>query len=183
MRLKIWFLVVTMAASGCGNRWSRRSSAAVGYYFGTVALVSPDGKTPYGKTVSLVKREIRPEENAIVESVIQPPRKPTDNAREFIATMTRIAGTNEFEAADSGQTFSGRLSFEGRDWSLPRWTYDIRLKEGGRILGTGWLESEGIKTEKRFLGPDGKPTISMKEDLRSISRDEYARRRREMLPQ
>ncbi len=180
-------IVVIALTCGCAGQSSQRVSTvpaagSTAYYYGSVEFFSPDGKTPFGKTVSLIRREIKPLESKIVEAVIQPPRKPSDKPKEFIATMTRVSDTNEFLGTDSENSFTGKLVFEGKGWSLPRWSYDIYLKDGSRITGTGALDSEGIKTEKLFASAAGPPTVLMKENLRAISSSEYVKRRQEMLP-
>ena len=180
------FVAIALAC-GCAGQPSQRASAvppsgSTSYYYGSVEFFSPDGKTPFGKTVSLIKREINPLENKIVEAVIQPPRNQSDKSKEFIATMTRVSDTNEFLGTDPEHSFTGTQVFQGQGWSLPLWSYDIRLKDGGRITGTGSLDSEGIKTNKLFASAAGAPTVLMKEDLRAITSSEYAKRRQELLP-
>jgi len=171
------FLIAMTAACGCS------SSVGTAYYYGQVDFYSSDGKTPFGKTASLIKRDIRPSDNQIIEAVIQPPRHPDEKPKEHIVTMTRVLGTNEFFGTDPERSFEGRQIFEGQGWSLPRWVYDIRLKDGGKLVGKGSLDTEGIKTTKTFFNPQGVPTVLMEEDLRAITMDEYAKRRQEMLTQ
>lgn len=166
---------------GCAAPARKADAPATTHYYGSVKISSPDGKTPFGESVSLVRREIRPADGKILESVLQPPRKPGDKPREFLATLTRVGNTNEFMAGDAEHSFSGKQVFEGKDWDLPRWSYQIRLASGGRIAGSGALDAQGIKTRKTIYGADEKPSMLMEEDLRPISPSDYARRRAEML--
>lgn len=155
------------------------ASPGTAYYFGDVAFFSPDGNKPAGKTVSLVKRIIKHGGRQIVEIVLQPARDPRQKPKEIVTTMRQVADTKVFQAADREHTFAGSLTF--KDDSFDRWTYDIRLKDGSRIIGEGALDAEGIKTNKTFSSPQGAPIILIKEDLRSITASEYRKHRRELL--
>lgn len=151
------------------------------YYFGDVAIRSPDGKTSYGKTVSLVKRVIDPDKNQIIEFVLQPPRLPQQKPKEIKTTLTRLANSSEFSAEDDDRTFTGKMNFSGTEWSWDRWTYEIELKNGSRLTGSGTIDSSGLKTEKIFVQPDGTTSVLIKEDLKAIEQREYDRHRAEMI--
>lgn len=151
---------------------------AVAFYYGEVQMTAPDGRA-IGKTVSLAKRSILPSQGRIVESVIQPGRRPGEPAREIVTTMSRVGGSTTFTAQDSDQSFSGTLIFEGAEWSWEKWRYDILLKDGSKLQGEGRLDQSGVHTSKKLLTPQG--SVKLEEHLLPISETEYLTRRRALL--
>lgn len=157
--------------------------AFIRYYYGEVKYSSPDGKIPYGQTISLVKRTVNPEEYSIVEDVIQPARTPGGAASEFITHIVRTDSASlVFNASDEGKTFSGTLTFSANDWQKNSWIYSIQLCSGGKIEGTGTLSDQGIQTRKTFFNQNEAPTTLIVEDLASISSDRYEEIRKSMKP-
>lgn len=43
----------------------------------------------------------------------------------------------------------------------------------GKIIGNGFIDSEGIKTEKYFLDSTGMKTVKIMEKLKEINNEEY----------
>lgn len=150
----------------------------VSYYFGEATFLSADGKQVFGKTPSLVKRVIQPRFQRINETVLQPPTNPEQLAQDIETSLVRIGKSNDFNVTDNGHTFSGVMRFTGTGWNLPTWTYDLKLRSGGKMVGKGSVGPEGIKTEKVF---QGEHVTMIREDLRPITAEEYARRHQEML--
>jgi hypothetical protein len=147
--------------------------ASTNYYFGDVNFSSPDGKQSYGKTISLIKRTVVPSMSKIIEIAVQPSRNPKGKADKYITTLSRVGGSNKFLVRDEGNTFSGYMDFKGSEWKWNNWKYNISMKSGEKIAGEGRLDQEGLKTKKLFIGKDGKPTMQIKENLKSISETEY----------
>jgi hypothetical protein len=151
------------------------------FFFGDVVMTSPDGKVPYGKTVSLVKRQVNPSAKTITETILQAPRDPRQKPKDIVTTLTWVKDSNEFAVRDADGTFAGSMTFAGADWSWNQWTYDITLTDGSRLTGSGSLDSGGIKTEKTLLDPSGKPAVHLQEDLRSIPSEEYQLRHKQLM--
>ncbi len=174
---KIFLLLACALAFGCaGPRVKGPADGAV-YYFGPVKYFSADGLTPYGATESLVRREISAGGALIVETVTQPGRFPSLPTQTFVTRLARRGHGLVYSAADEERTFSGSLTFAGRD--LAAWTYDITLAAGGTITGSGRLNNIGISTEKIMSG--ARP-VRIVEDLRTISRAAYEVKLAGLLP-
>lgn len=175
---KIGLIILAAAAAACAGAVVLKVADGEAFYYGQVSFFSPNGKLPYGEGESAVKREILENGSRIVETVTQPGRAPGMRAVEIVTVLKRRGKTLAYDASDAGATFSGRLIF--KDASLKAWTYDIKLKEGGTITGTGELTPAGIKTSKLLSGT-ARPML-IKEDLGVIKPAEYARRVAEMAP-
>ena len=87
-------------------------SESASFYYGSVKYTSPDGNVPYGNTVSLVKRTVRPNESLIFEVVLQPSRKSGEKPVEFVTMISRRGSTAVFDVTDDRQTFNGTITFE-----------------------------------------------------------------------
>lgn len=165
---KTGFVVMATALSACAGTIAIKAAGGAAYYYGEVSYFSPDGRLPYGKSESAVKREILDGGARIIETVTQPGNSPSMPARTIVTELKRIRKTLAYSAADEGGTFSGKVTF--KDAGLKTWTYDIKLKDGGAVKGSGKLTAEGISTEKQLTG--GRP-MSIKEDLKTVSEEQY----------
>ena len=96
----------------------------------------------------------------------------------FVTELTRIAQGTTFNAADTGGTFTGTMTFSGDDWRWTSWTYDISMSDGsGKLLGSGQLKQSGISTDKRFQSPDGVVRVVIRETPASITKSEFQQHR------
>lgn len=175
---KIGLVILAGAAAACAGAVVLKVPDGEAFYYGQVSYFSPNGKLPYGETESAVKREILENGSRILETVTQPGRAPGMRPVQIVTELKRRGKSLVYDAADAGATFTGRLTF--KDAGLKAWTYDIKLKDGGTITGTGELTPAGIKTAK-LLGGAARPML-IKEDLGAIKAAEYTRRVAEMAP-
>lgn len=177
------YLFLVLVLSGCATSLKPQAlpEATTKFYFGEVIMSSPDGKIPYGKSVSLIKRTVDPANNTISEIVLQPPRDPKQKPKDINTILKRVESSNVFSAADDEKKFEGKLTFTGSEWSWNNWTYDIKLADGSKLDGVGVLDASGIKTQKTFYKPDGKASILIKEDVKLISSAEYDAQHKKMM--
>lgn len=166
--LKSGLIVAAAALSACAGTVVIKAPGGAAYYCGEVAFFSPDGRLPYGKTEAAVKREILDNGALIIETVTQPAPSPSMPPKTIVTELKRRKGKLVYDASDAAGTFTGTLTF--RDAELKSWTYNIRLKAGGTVKGSGSLTAEGIKTAKQLTG--GRP-MSVKEDLKTASEEQY----------
>lgn len=181
--MRFVYLAIIFLFSGCTTMLNsnKPTDTNTKYYYGEVLISSPDGKTPYGKSVSLIKRTVDPANSIITEIVLQPARDPKQKPKDINTVLKREGSTNVFSTADDAKTFSGKLTFTGAEWSWNNWTYDIKLADGSKLDGKGVHSEAGIKTEKTFYKPDGVASILIKEDVKYISSDEYNSRHKQMM--
>ncbi len=170
--------MIAAALSACAGTVALKAAGGAAHYYGQVSFFSPDGKIPYNNTESAVKREILDGGARIIETVTQPGHGHSMRPREIITTLKRRKKTLVYDASDAGGTFTGSVTF--KDPELKTWTYDIKLKTGGELKGSGRISPDGIKTEKQLSGV-GRP-MSAREDLRTVSEDIYKMRVSEMSP-
>lgn len=175
---KVGLIIAAAALSACAAAVTLKAPGGVYYYYGAVDHFSPDGKLPYGNTEAAVKREVLDGGARIIETVTQPGSSPSMPPEEYVAELKRRKKTLVYDVSAAGAAFSGTVTF--KDPGLKAWTYDIKLKSGGMLKGSGRLTPEGIKTEKRFSGGD-RPML-FKESLKPVSEREYTRRVEEMRP-
>jgi hypothetical protein len=175
---KIGLIILAAAAAACAGAVVLKVSDSEVFYYGQVAFFSPNGKLPYGETEAAVRRQVLENGARIVETVTQPGRSPGMRPVEIVTELKRRGRTLAYDASDAGATFTGTLTF--KDAELKAWTYDIKLKAGGTIKGTGELTPAGIKTAKQLAGT-GRAML-IREDLGVINAAEYKRRVAELLP-
>ena len=161
-------LLTTATFLGCDNLSNKKEVDSTKYYYGEVTTTSADGNTPYGPVkYSLVKRSINKELKKITELVKQ-------DGQVFDTELKQNENSNKFSASDKSNSFDGFLTFSGETWNWNNWTYDITMKNnGGKIIGNGFIDSEGIKTEKYFLDSTGMKTVKIIENLKEINSEEY----------
>lgn len=114
----------------------------------------------------------------IIETVTQPGPAHGMRPKEFVTELKRRRKTLVYAASDAGGTFTGAVTF--KDPGLKTWTYDIKLKAGGTLKGSGGLTPEGLKTEKGLAGVD-RPML-VREELKTVSERDYKMRVNEMRP-
>jgi hypothetical protein len=176
--LKVVFILGASALTACAGAVTLKADAGTAYYFGPAAFFSPDGRLPYGKTDSAVKREVLDGGARILETVTQPAPGHGMRPKESVTELKRRKQTLVYSASDDKGTFSGTVTF--KDPALKSWTYKIKMAKGGELTGSGSLSGEGIKTEKKITGP-GRPML-VREDLKPVSEENYLLQVRMMRP-
>lgn len=171
-------ILAAAALAACAGAVTLKAAGGTAYYYGQVSLFSPDGRLPYGKTDSAVKREVLDGGARIIETVTQPAAGHGMRPKESVTELKRRKKTLVYDASDAKGTFSGTVVFKGPE--LKNWTYNIKLAKGGEIKGSGSLSEEGIKTEKQLTG-GGRPMM-VKEDLKAVSEQVYSMQVSEMNP-
>jgi len=158
---------------GCNNlkliAVDKKSSVITKYYYGSVVTTSPDATILYGETkYSLVKRTTDRSNNMITEYVIQ-------GDESFETKLSKIGKSNVFNATDTKNTFGGQVVFTGGiEWDWKKWEYSIVMTDkSGKIIGTGFMDNEGIKTEKYFMDIEGNKIVKIVEKLNEIEEREY----------
>lgn len=151
------------------------SDDQVSYYFGDVQYFSEDGKIPYGGTHSLIKRTTSPQKLNITEELIQPPRRQGQPAFQTVTTITRVDESNVLVATDDLHSFIGKMTFTGDNWMWTSWTYSLAFIgggfSGGKLVGSGTLNSGGMTIEKKFYTQTGVTLV--RENLKSISQNQF----------
>ena len=144
--------------------------ALTSYYLGEVKMTSPTGQ-PYGSSISLVKRTLRPDENQIVEIVLsidaaKPPQEYT--------TLFTITG-NRFVVRDQEGTFEGRGELIGSMWEWTGWKYSVNMlgTMKGKVEADDALSAAGIVVSKSYYSPDGALRVRFAEELKPISSEMY----------
>lgn len=165
---KTGFIVMATALSACAGTVVIKAAGGAAYYYGEVAFFSPDGRLPYGKTEAAVKREVLDGGARIIETVTQPGNSPSMPPKTIVTELRRRGKKLVYAASDAGGTFTGTVTF--KDAALTSWTYNIKLKAGGTVKGSGKLTAEGILTDKQLTG--GRP-MTVKEDLKTASEEQY----------
>jgi len=171
-----FMLLLCAAASLCAQT---NSPEQVSYYLGEVKMSSPDGR-PYGSSLSLIKRTLKPSENKIVEQVASiDPREPT---KEY-TTVFDIKGS-KFTVKDEEGTFAGEGELIGKAWEWTGWKYSVNLlgERKGKLIAEDTVSGNGLVVKKSFSGPDGQVRVLFSEDLKPISKEMYEILRAKLLP-
>lgn len=141
---------------------------SIKFYYGEVKTTSPDGTIPYGPVkYSLVKRTIDPSNKMIIELVKQ-------GDKVFNTVLSQTDSKQIFNVIDDNKSFSGIITFDGKEWEWNKWTYDIAMTDkSGKIIGNGELKQNLILTRKVFVAADGTEKVLITESLKEISEVEY----------
>ena len=176
--LKAGFIIIAAALSACAGAVALKAAGGTAYYCGQVSFFSPDGKLPYGNTESAVKREILEGGARIIETVTQPGAGHSMRSKETVTVLKRRKKTLVYEVSDAGGTLTGVVTF--KDSGLTKWTYDIKIKTGGAIKGSGGLSPDGIVSEKQLTG-GGRPML-VREELKTVTEGRYRMSVNDMRP-
>jgi hypothetical protein len=126
------------------------SFAATEYYFGQVQFLGPNGKTPYGKSVSLVKREVLPAEGKIVETITEPLNDPDARYEERVIVFTQRGQSSSFDASEVGGGLTGEMNFTGDDWAWEQATFSFNRVTGEEVTGTVVFNPTEMEISKQF---------------------------------
>lgn len=138
------------------------------YYIGESKMTSPEG-TPYGSSISLIKRTISPDKNQITEDVISIDKR--SNPREFI-TVFSIGKNNQFNISDNEKTFSGKGSLSGKEWNWDGWTYQVDMANSkGSLKGDDKFINGELVVSKEYYAPDGKLSVKFSENFKPVSKE------------
>lgn len=167
-------LLLTLAAA-CSGTAPRPAANSVSHYFGRSVFLSPDGRLPYNKTETALKREVLEGGALVRETFTRPGAAPGVPPELVVIELRRREGSLTYEAKGS---FSGAVTFKSprlRDWAL-----DLKAGAGGSMTGSGTASSSGYRVERRLLGV-ARPML-IKEELKAVSAEEHDRRVREFRP-
>lgn len=145
------------------------------YLLGEIVTTSPAGQ-PYGRSVALVKRVLKPDAHQIVEVVLQV--EPTRPPAEF-TTLFTVAGA-DFTLREQNGSFSGTGKLIGKPWAWSGWDYTVRLQGGakgslgGSLTGHDVFQGQNLIVKKSYFGPDGKLAALLAENYQPISAEIYA---------
>ena len=145
---KVGLIIIAAALSACAGAVALKAAGGTAYYYGQVSFLSPDGKLPYNKTDSVVKRETLDGGARIIETVTQPGSGHGMRPKEFVTELKRRKKTLVYDASDAGGAFTGTLTY--KDPELKTWTYNIKLKDG-----EAWLVGVHIAPYKNATADTG----------------------------
>jgi hypothetical protein len=142
----------------------------VTYLLGEVKMSSPMGQ-PYGSSVSLVKRTLKPAENKIIELVASVDAK--EPTKEY-TTIFEVKGS-KFTVKDEEGTFAGEGELIGQPWYWTGWKYSVNLlgQRKGQLKAEDTFANNNLTVKKSFSGPDGQVRVIFVEELKPISREMY----------
>lgn len=175
---KLSLVLIASAMAACAGTIVLKAADGVSYYYGSVSFLSPDGRLPYRKTETVVRREIMENGDRILETVSQPSYSPSMKPEITVTELRRRGKTLVYDASDRGRTFSGTVTF--RDTALMSWTYEIKMQDGSAVTGKGELTKERLLTEKQLTGV--KRPMMIRDDLKSVSEGVYRMRLAEFYP-
>src|SRR5215831_5812885 len=140
------------------------------YYLGEVKMTSASGQ-PYGSSISLAKRTLKPAENKIVELVLSlDSRQP---AREY-TTVFNVTGS-KFTVKNEEGTFAGEGELLGKAWEWEGWKYSVNMlgERKGTLKAEDTFIGGRVMSKKLFYSPDGQLRVIFSEDLQPISKEMY----------
>ena len=104
-------IVAAAALAACAGAVTLKATGGTAHYYGRVSFFSPDGRLPYGKTDSAVKREVLDDGARIIETVTQPAAGHGMRPKESVTELKRRNKTLVYDASDTKGTFSGTVVF------------------------------------------------------------------------
>lgn len=134
-------------------------SAFFQYFIGTSQTTSPDGKKVYQENAVLVRRQVDPPGNQIVEETWY-------DLDARVTTLTRQGDTSVFDATDATASFTGTITYTGEEWAWDDWNYDLTLTDGsGRVSGPGSFDVSHWESTKTFYDGKDQATALVLDDL------------------
>jgi hypothetical protein len=140
------------------------------YYLGEVKISSASGQ-PYGSSISLAKRTLKPAENKIVELVLSVDSK--QPAREY-TTVFDVKGS-KFTVKDEEGTFAGEGELLGKAWEWEGLKFSVNMlgERKGTLKAEDIFTGGSLTAKKSFYSPDGQLRLIFSEDLKPISKEMY----------
>ena len=164
------FLLSMMSLVAVSVQTAPAAQEQVTYFLGEVKMSSPTGQ-PFGSSLSLAKRTLKPAENKIVELVATiDPKQP---AREY-TTIFDVKGS-KFTVKDEEGTFAGEGELIGRAWEWTGCSFVVNLtgQRKGVLKAEDTFSNSGVMAKKSFSTPDGQVRVIFTEDLKPISKEMY----------
>jgi hypothetical protein len=151
------------------------------YYLGESKVATADGK-PLGNMVMLVKRELRPAESRIIETVLMVSSRRAEPIKEYLTVMA-VKGSR-FTMREQSGAFSGSGELDGNAWEWNAWTSTSKMpgQNGGTIVSRDKLTERGMTTSKELSGPDGAVRVRFAEDYAAIDGATYELLHVKLLP-
>jgi hypothetical protein len=151
------------------------------YYLGESKVMTADGKS-LGNMVMLVKRELRPAESRIIETVLMVSSRRDEPIKEYLTVLT-VKGSR-FTMREQSGAFSGSGELEGNPWEWSGWTSTSKMpgQNGGTIVSRDKLTERGMATSKELSGPDGTVRVKFAEDYAAIDGGTYELLHAKLLP-
>ncbi|MDD5629881.1 MAG: hypothetical protein PHU21_12500 [Elusimicrobia bacterium] len=174
---KIGMVMLAAAAAACAGAPAPKTAETTAYYYGEVSAFSPDGRLPYNKTESAVKRQVLEGGALVRETTTVPGIAPSMPPTETILELRRRGRSLAYGVSGSGGA-SGTVRFASPE--LKAWTCEVRLKDGGSLTGSGEIRPDGMRSRKTLSGV-ARP-MAVGEDLKPVTESEYRMRLYEMLP-
>ena len=168
-KLVVFLAVLLAAMTAAVSAQTTVAQEQTTYLLGEVKMSSPQGQ-PYGSSISLVKRTLKPAENKIVEQVLSLDAK---SAQEY--TTVFVVKDAKFTVRDDEKTFEGDGELTGKAWSWTGWKYTVNLigERKGKLIAEDVLTETGLTVKKSFYSPDGVLRVIFSEDLKPISKEMY----------
>jgi len=140
------------------------------YYLGEVKMNSASGQ-PYGSSISLAKRTLKPAENKIVELVLTVDSK--QPAREY-TTVFNVTGS-KFTVKDEEGTFAGEGELLGKAWEWEGLKFSVNMlgERKGTLKAEDTFVGGKLTARKSFYSPDGQLRVVFSEDFQPISKEMY----------
>ena len=156
-------------------------TAKTTYYLGESKVMRPDG-LPLGNLVALVKREVKPAESTIVETVLMVSSRPGEPVKEYVTTLKVIG--SKFTASEKSGGFEGVGELVGKPWEWTGWSSTSKLTgaNGGMVKSTDTLGGRGLIIAKEVYSADGAMRVKITEDYASIDGATYELLRDKLMP-
>jgi hypothetical protein len=162
----------TAAEAAPGNNASKGALPTI-YYGGVSSQASTDGKF-LGASEALIKRVLDRQNGTIIDSVLKEKR--------LVQVVFRpTANSNVLSVEHGDGSYSGTLTFTPDPWSATEWTYDLRVRDGTSIEGTGKDNGEALLIEQYVVGADGQRQIQIVERLPRIKQSTYDAKRKALV--
>jgi hypothetical protein len=164
MTTTLTLIVATLLADGPATKAT--------YYLGESKVTTADGK-PMGNMVVLVKRELRPAESRIIETVLMVSSQRNEPIKEYL-TVLAVKGSR-FTMREQSGAFSGSGELDGNPWEWSGWTSTAKMpgQNGGTIISRDKLTERGMAVSKELNGPDGAVRVKFVEDYAAIDGGTY----------
>jgi hypothetical protein len=160
---------LALAALATSARAADPPPATTDYFVGESRMTTPDGK-PVRSTITLVKRELRPADGHVVETVATVPAE--GPVREFVTVL--MVTKNKFTLTVEGDGLTGEGELTGEEWKWTQWKSTTKLAGGrGTVVSEDRLTDRGLTVRKELRGPDGKVQFVFHEELPRVSKEAY----------